>query len=165
MALAFEKPLQELGWSLGRDIEIHYRWGAGDTELTRAYAKELIQPDLILANTNTAMAALHREASTVPIVFPSPVSKALFWCLVFRSVVRSMPALLRGADIVQVQGRSNENEMRNRLPSSIAQGNDHATQVSSSRNAFVALRSVVSKPSVNQQKMGASRPRASLRRP
>ena len=71
MAVAFEKPLQELGWSLGRDIEIHYRWGAGDTDLTRAYAKELIgiQPDLILANTNTAMAALHREASTVPIVF------------------------------------------------------------------------------------------------
>jgi hypothetical protein len=75
-----------------------------------------------------------------------------------------MPALLRGADIVQVQDRSNENEMRKRLPSSIAQENDHDTQVSSSRNAFVALRSAVSKPSVNQQKMGASRPRASLRR-
>jgi hypothetical protein len=78
IALAFEKPLQELGWSLSRDIEIHYRWGAGDTELTRPYAKELIQPDLILANTNTAMAALHHEASTVPIVFPQPCLQGAF---------------------------------------------------------------------------------------
>ena len=29
--------------------------------------------------------------------------------------LRSMPALLRGADIVQVQGRSNQCEMRKRL--------------------------------------------------
>jgi putative ABC transport system substrate-binding protein len=68
---AFEKDLQELGWVFGRDIEIQYRWGAGDTDLTRAYAKELIgmQPDVILAHTNTGMAALHRETSAIPIVF------------------------------------------------------------------------------------------------
>ena len=56
---SIEKPLQELGWVFGRDIEIHYRWGGGDTDLTRAYAKELIamQPDVIIAHTNTAMAA------------------------------------------------------------------------------------------------------------
>jgi putative ABC transport system substrate-binding protein len=68
---AFEKPLRELGWVFGRDIEIRYRWGVGDTDLTRAYAKELIEmrPDVILAHTNTGMAALHREASAVPIVF------------------------------------------------------------------------------------------------
>jgi putative tryptophan/tyrosine transport system substrate-binding protein len=35
------------------------------------YAKELtgMQPDVILAHTNTGMAALHREASAIPIVF------------------------------------------------------------------------------------------------
>jgi putative ABC transport system substrate-binding protein len=68
---AFEKDLQELGWVFGRDIEIQYRWGAGDTDLTQAYAQELIgmQPDVILAHTNTGMAALHRETSAVPIVF------------------------------------------------------------------------------------------------
>jgi putative ABC transport system substrate-binding protein len=67
----FEKSLQELGWVIGRDIEIHYRWSAGDTDLTRDYAKELVgmQPDVIFAQTNTAMGALHREASAVPIVF------------------------------------------------------------------------------------------------
>jgi putative ABC transport system substrate-binding protein len=68
---SIEKPLQELGWAVGRDVEIHYRWGAGDTDLTRAYAKELIglQPDVLIAHTNTSMAALHREASATPIVF------------------------------------------------------------------------------------------------
>jgi putative tryptophan/tyrosine transport system substrate-binding protein len=68
---SIEKPLQELGWVLGRDLEIHYRWGGGDTDLTQAYAKELIgmRPDLILAHTNTAMAALHGEAPSTPIVF------------------------------------------------------------------------------------------------
>jgi putative ABC transport system substrate-binding protein len=71
LTAAFEKALQELGWLLGRDIEIRYWWSAGDTDLTRAHAKELVQtrPDIILAVTNTAMAALHREASAAPIVF------------------------------------------------------------------------------------------------
>jgi hypothetical protein len=68
---SIEKPLQELGWVLGRDIEIHYRWGGGDTDLTQSYAKELIgmRPDVILAHTNTAMASLHREVPATPIVF------------------------------------------------------------------------------------------------
>jgi putative tryptophan/tyrosine transport system substrate-binding protein len=68
---SIETPLQELGWVFGRNLEIHYRWGAGDTDLTRAYAKELLelQPDVIFVHTNTGMAALHRELSTVPIVF------------------------------------------------------------------------------------------------
>jgi putative tryptophan/tyrosine transport system substrate-binding protein len=55
--VSIERPLRELGWVLGRNIELLYRWGAGDTDLTRAYAKELIevQPDVILAHTNTGM--------------------------------------------------------------------------------------------------------------
>jgi putative ABC transport system substrate-binding protein len=66
-----EKSFTGLGWSLGRDLEIEYRWGAGNTELNKAYAKEIIgmKPDAILAVTNTAMAALHREASSIPTVF------------------------------------------------------------------------------------------------
>ena len=66
-----EKVFKELGWSPGQDLEIEYRWGAGDTELNKAYAKEIIglKPDAILAMTNSAMAALHREASRIPTVF------------------------------------------------------------------------------------------------
>lgn len=67
----FEKALQELGWISGRNIEIQYRFGAGETDLTRAYARELIgmQPAVIFAISNTSMAALHSESSKVPIVF------------------------------------------------------------------------------------------------
>jgi putative ABC transport system substrate-binding protein len=66
-----EKSFKALGWSPGRDLEIEYRWGAGDTELNKAHAKEIIsmKPDAVLAVTNSAMAALHREASVIPTVF------------------------------------------------------------------------------------------------
>lgn len=62
---------RELGWSPGRNIEIKYRWGAGETEVNRAHAKEIIgiRPDVILAVTNSAMAALHRESSDIATVF------------------------------------------------------------------------------------------------
>jgi putative tryptophan/tyrosine transport system substrate-binding protein len=57
-----EKIVKGLGWSPGQDLEIDYRWSAGDPELNKAYAKEIIgmKPDAIVAVTNSAMAALHR---------------------------------------------------------------------------------------------------------
>ncbi len=66
-----ETLFQGLGWTPQRDLEIEYRWGAGQTELNTFYAKAIIakKPDAILAITNSAMAALHREASTIPTVF------------------------------------------------------------------------------------------------
>lgn len=51
--------------------EIQYRFSGGDTDATRTYARELIglRPAVIVAVTNTSMAALHREATSIPIVF------------------------------------------------------------------------------------------------
>jgi len=48
---AFIKGLEELGWSAGGNLRIDYRWGAGDPELFRKYAAELVAlaPDAILA--------------------------------------------------------------------------------------------------------------------
>jgi hypothetical protein len=48
---AFLQGLQELGWTVGRNVRIEYRWGAGDAELFRRYASELVAlaPDVILA--------------------------------------------------------------------------------------------------------------------
>jgi putative tryptophan/tyrosine transport system substrate-binding protein len=68
---SFESALGELGWISGQNLEIHYRWGAGVADLTRASRKELIElkPDVIFAVTNAAMAALHAQASTIPTVF------------------------------------------------------------------------------------------------
>src|SRR5512136_81855 len=48
---AFEQGLQQLGWTEGRNLQIDYRRGAGDTNSTRRYADELLalMPDVILA--------------------------------------------------------------------------------------------------------------------
>jgi putative ABC transport system substrate-binding protein len=48
---ALVRGLEELGWSLGKNVQIDYRWGAGDLDLYRKYAPELVAlaPDVILA--------------------------------------------------------------------------------------------------------------------
>src|SRR6476469_6694967 len=47
------------------------RWGGGDVDQIRTFAKELValQPDVILAHGTPATAALQRETRTIPIVF------------------------------------------------------------------------------------------------
>jgi putative tryptophan/tyrosine transport system substrate-binding protein len=66
-----ETPLREKGWILGRNLQIEYRITRGDTNLSQAYARELLalQPDVLFAVTNTSMAALHAEHSNIPTVF------------------------------------------------------------------------------------------------
>ena len=39
-ALAFEGALQERGWRLGGNLQIEYRWGAGDTNRYPTYAAQ-----------------------------------------------------------------------------------------------------------------------------
>jgi ABC transporter substrate binding protein len=48
---AFLQGLQQLGWTIGRNVQIEYRWSAGDPDRTRGYAAELaaLAPDVILA--------------------------------------------------------------------------------------------------------------------
>jgi DNA-binding LacI/PurR family transcriptional regulator len=64
---AFQQGLQELGWSVGRNLRIDYRWGSGDDRF-RKNAAELVAlaPDVILAVTSTAALALQRESRDVP---------------------------------------------------------------------------------------------------
>jgi putative tryptophan/tyrosine transport system substrate-binding protein len=68
---AFEQGLQQSGWTNGRNLQIDYRRGAGDTDSTRRYAEELVAlaPDVILASGGTVMGALLQATRTVPIVF------------------------------------------------------------------------------------------------
>jgi len=44
-ASAFEGALQERGWTLGGNLKIDYRWGAGDTSRYPAYAADLVATD------------------------------------------------------------------------------------------------------------------------
>ena len=68
---AFLQSLQELGWTVGRNVQIDYRWPAGDGDRFRRYAAELValKPDVILATSGPAVAALQRQTQSVPIVF------------------------------------------------------------------------------------------------
>jgi putative ABC transport system substrate-binding protein len=67
----FMQGLQETGWSVGRNVRIDLRWGAGDSELFRKYAVELVAlaPDVILAASGATVPALLQATRSIPIVF------------------------------------------------------------------------------------------------
>jgi ABC-type uncharacterized transport system substrate-binding protein len=68
---ALLQTLQPLGWTVGRNVGIDYRWSAGDAANTRKYATELVAlgPDVILTNGAAGVAPLLQASRTVPIVF------------------------------------------------------------------------------------------------
>ena len=67
----FTQGLAESGWTDGRNLRMEVRWGGGDVNRTRTFAKELValQPDVILAQGTPGTAALQRETRTIPVVF------------------------------------------------------------------------------------------------
>ena len=68
---AFLQGLQQFGWTVGKDVQIDYRWSAGNEDDTRKYALELVAlaPDVIFASGSQALGPLQRATRTVPIVF------------------------------------------------------------------------------------------------
>jgi putative ABC transport system substrate-binding protein len=78
----FTQALAALGWNEGTNIDIEYRWAAGDTARLRAYAEELarLAPDAIFVQGTPAATALRQAAPTTPLVFVNvtdPVSTGL----------------------------------------------------------------------------------------
>ena len=69
---AFLQALQQLGWTVGRNLRIDYRWPGGDAERIRKYAAELVAlaPDVILTSGTSIVGPLLQATRTVPIVFP-----------------------------------------------------------------------------------------------
>src|SRR6266446_10597030 len=63
--------LQELGWTVGRNVRIDFRWGAGNADNTRKFAAELVAlaPDVILAPGTSTLEPLLQVTRAVPIVF------------------------------------------------------------------------------------------------
>jgi putative ABC transport system substrate-binding protein len=75
---AFLQALQQLGWTVGENVQIDYRWSAGSEDDTRKYVAELIAlaPDVIFVSGSAGVEPLRRATRTVPIVFvlvPDPV--------------------------------------------------------------------------------------------
>jgi len=69
---AFLQALAQLGWTVGRNVRIESRWGAGNAELIRKHAVEFAElaPDVILAHGSSTVGPLLQATRTVPIVFP-----------------------------------------------------------------------------------------------
>jgi len=67
--------LQQLGWAVGQNVQIDYRWSGGNIDDTRRYAAELVAlaPDVIFAPGTAAVGPLQQVTRTVPIVFVTTI--------------------------------------------------------------------------------------------
>jgi putative tryptophan/tyrosine transport system substrate-binding protein len=72
---AFQEGMQELGWSVGRNLRIDLRWGGNEADRWRQYADELVglSPDVIVAAGGAIVSRLQRVSRTVPIVFAQSI--------------------------------------------------------------------------------------------
>jgi putative ABC transport system substrate-binding protein len=72
---AFLDGLRQLGWTDGHNVRIDSRWPAGDADLVRKSAAELVglAPDVLLASASPSVAALRLATSSVPIVFANVI--------------------------------------------------------------------------------------------
>jgi putative ABC transport system substrate-binding protein len=70
---AFTQALADLGWTVGRNVQMDFRVAGGDLNRIRALAQELVglQPDIIVTGSTVTTAAVQRETRTIPIVFAS----------------------------------------------------------------------------------------------
>jgi putative ABC transport system substrate-binding protein len=68
---AFAQGLQQAGWTVGENLRADFRWGAGNIEIMRKHAKDLIAraPEVILAHSSAAVSSLLQESRAVPVVF------------------------------------------------------------------------------------------------
>ena len=68
---AFQQGLEKLGWKVGRNVQIDYRFGVREDERARAAATDLLRltPDVIVVNSGAALRAAQQATRTTPIVF------------------------------------------------------------------------------------------------
>ena len=95
---AFQQALQQLGWTIGRNVRIDTRWATADAAEIRRHAAELaaLAPDVILAHAATTVGPLLQATRTVPVVFPAvvdPVGAGDAFCAGF------ICARLEGSDV------------------------------------------------------------------
>ena len=70
-AKALSQGLQKLGWKVGLNLRIDYRWAGGDHDRFRLHAADLVKlkDEVVVAISTPAVEALQRESMTIPIVF------------------------------------------------------------------------------------------------
>ena len=64
----FRGTLTKLGWTEGVNLRIEFRWGGGDADRFRGFAKELVdlRPDVILGQTTPVVEALPAKRGQFP---------------------------------------------------------------------------------------------------
>src|SRR5215475_13310937 len=70
-AEALEAGLRELGWVKGRNLQLDYRWTAGDPDRTQRFAKDIVElkPNLVVVHSTPAVKALRELTTSIPMVF------------------------------------------------------------------------------------------------
>ena len=70
-SVVFEQSLQQLGWTIGRDLQISYRSSGGEAASILRYAAELVAlaPDVIMTVGSVTLGPVQRATRTIPIVF------------------------------------------------------------------------------------------------
>ena len=63
--------LEELGWKTTVNLDLDYRWAAGNREHLRDQAADIasLSPDVILVQSNPGLRAMRQAAPSTPIVF------------------------------------------------------------------------------------------------
>jgi putative ABC transport system substrate-binding protein len=69
--MSVTKDLEQLGWIVGRNLQIDYRWGVVSPEMAQRLGGELLSlsPDLIMSVGSPGVKALQQATTSVPIVF------------------------------------------------------------------------------------------------
>jgi putative ABC transport system substrate-binding protein len=70
-AAALEEGLAKLGWTVGRNLAIDYRWSVIDSEQARIAVSQVLRlsPDVLFVNGGPGLTAAQQGAGMVPIVF------------------------------------------------------------------------------------------------
>ena len=78
---ALKEGLAQLGWAIGRNLRIDYRWASGDIGRIRTFAKELVElsPDIIVGYGTPVIVALQQETRSIPILFLSVRALSRAW--------------------------------------------------------------------------------------
>jgi putative ABC transport system substrate-binding protein len=63
--------LEQTGWKTGSNLDVEYRWAAGDEQHLRQQAAEIanLSPDVILVESAAALSSVRETAQSIPIVF------------------------------------------------------------------------------------------------
>jgi putative tryptophan/tyrosine transport system substrate-binding protein len=91
---AFLQTLGQLGWIVGRNLRIDFRWGAGNADNIRKYAAELVAlaPDAILASGGSSSGHWYRRPAPYRSCFRlSPIRWAPAWSKAWRGRAATSP--------------------------------------------------------------------------